>query len=331
MGEAPHRRRADDGRGLAADLDRFGFCVAEGVLGGGDLARARGAVERAAQAQEAAARPAAPDGGDGEEPARRDGDRWVLLIAGECGLDDLVAHPLALALARHLLGRRVQLSGFAAHAVDPGNRTMALHTDQWWLPPPAMPGEPPRRPGDATRAGHGGGGPGPARGPISPAAAINVMWALTDFTAGNGCTRLVPGSHLSGCGPPPGAGGGETVGAVTDAEPEPAFAEVAAGGIVAWDARIWHASGGNRSAAPRIGISATYCGPQFRQLQNHALALTPDAQAALSDEMRELLGFRLFSSYGATDDYRARFARPGYERARGAGRGGGGWWPGAGG
>ena len=318
MDEAPHRRRADDGQGLAADLDRFGFCIAEDVLGGNDLARARSIVERAAQ--EAAARPSAPDGDDGEEQARRDGDRWVLLIAGECGLDDLVAHPLALALARHLLGRRIQLSGFAAHAIDPGNRTMALHTDQWWLPPPVMPGEPPCRPGDATRAGNAGGGPGPARAPINPAAAINVMWALTDFTVDNGCTRLVPGSHLSGCGPP-GTGAGELPeGAVTSVPlpPHEVFAEVAAGGIVAWDARIWHASGGNRSAAPRIGISATYCGPQFRQLQNHALALTPGAQAALSDEMRELLGFRLFSSYGATDDYQARFARPGYERARGA-------------
>ena len=40
MDEAPHRRRADDRQGLAADLDRFGFCIAEDVLGGNDLARA---------------------------------------------------------------------------------------------------------------------------------------------------------------------------------------------------------------------------------------------------------------------------------------------------
>ena len=140
--EAPRRRRAHDRQGLAADLDRFGFCIAEDVLGADALARARRIVDQAAQECEATAR---PDGAGGEDRAH-DGDRWVLLIAGECGLDDLVAHPLALALARHLLGRRVQLSGFTAHAIDPGNRAMALHTDQWWLPAPALPSRPPRRP-----------------------------------------------------------------------------------------------------------------------------------------------------------------------------------------
>ncbi len=317
--EAPRRRKAHDRQGLAADLDRFGFCIAEDVLSSEALARARRIIDRAAQECEATAR---PDGSDGEDRAR-DGDRWVLLIAGECGLDDLVAHPLALALARHLLGRRVQLSGFTAHAIDPGNLAMALHTDQWWLPAPARPDQPPCRPGDVTRANGPVGGPDPEV-PINPAAAINIMWALTDFKAANGCTQLVPGSHLWGVSPPGagngGAGNGGMPPPVTNMAPSPPIvtvdAEVAAGGIVAWDARIWHASGCNRSAHPRIGLSATYCGPQFRQLQNHALALTPAAQAALSDEMKELLGFRLFSSYGATDDYRARFARPGYERAR---------------
>lgn len=314
--EAPRRRGAHDRQGLAADLDRFGFCIAEDVLGADALARARRIVDQTAQECEAAARPAAPD----SEDQARDSDRWVLLIAGECGLDDLVAHPLALALARHLLGQRVQLSGFTAHTIDPGNRAMALHTDQWWLPSPTPPGWPPDRPGNVTRASAYGDLPWPEEWPINPAAAINIMWALTDFTAANGCTQLVPGSHLSGGGPP-GTDDDLSEGAVTDRGPPPpppptVDAEVAAGGIVAWDARIWHASGCNRSAHPRIGLSATYCGPQFRQLQNHALALTPAAQAALSDEMEELLGFRLFSSYGATDDYRARFARPGYERAR---------------
>ena len=36
---------------------------------------------------------------------------------------------------------------------------------------------------------------------------------------------------------------------------------------------------------------------------------------SLSDEMRDLQGFRLWSSYGTTDDYDVEFARPGYESA----------------
>lgn len=53
-----------------------------------------------------------------------------------------------------------------------------------------------------------------------------------------------------------------------------------------------------------------------RQLRNFTLGLPPDVRASLSDEMRSLLGFRLWESYGATDDYDVEFARPGYESAR---------------
>ena len=284
---------------LEADLDRHGYCIAEDALDAGLLARAREVVDERSRAPRPTGRPAT----DVDEWAIREGDRWVLLIAGECGLDDLVAHPLALGLARHLLGRRVLLSGFTAHAVHPGNAAMALHTDQWWLPKPTLPGDDPFRPGDIARSVRCFGCPEPSRRPINPAVVVNAMWALTDFTAGNGCTRVVPGSHLSGVEPDPAA--------VWDT----VDAEVPAGGAVVWDARTWHASGRNASDAARIGISATYCGAQFRQLQNHALALRPTAFAGLSDEMRELLGFRLFSSYGATDDDKAMYARPGYLRA----------------
>ena len=290
-------RPSRDREALAADLDRHGYCIATDAMDGALLARARETVAR-----QAALRPAAEPDGGAEEWAARAGDRWILLIAGECGLDDLVAHPLALDLARRLLGRRIHLSGFTAHAVDPGNEIMALHTDQWWLPKPALPGERPWRPGDITRAVRCFGRPEPARRPINPAAAINVMWTLTEFTAANGCTRVVPGSHLSGAEPDP------------DSRWETVNAEAPAGAAIVWDARIWHASGRNTGDAARIGVSATYCGAQFRQLQNHALALRPSAHAALDDSMRELLGFRLNSSYGATDDSEADFARPGYLR-----------------
>ncbi len=224
-------------------------------------------------------------------------------MAGEHDLDDLVTHPHAVTLARHLLGEAFHLSGFSSHIVHPGNQVMDLHTDQWWMPQPVMPGEMSVMAGDITRDGQPHGRPTPAIYPINPAVVINVMWAITDFTATNGATRLVPGSHLSGVHPDP----VQTY--------DPVDAEVPAGGAVIWDARTWHASGRNDGNAPRVGITATYCGPQFRQLQNFTCGLTPEAQARLSDDLRGLLGFKLWSSYGATDDFEAKFARPGYERS----------------
>jgi hypothetical protein len=279
---------------LSADLERWGYCLAEGLLDPSALGRTIDAV-RATEARRT-----------GTDPARhydgRDGDQWLLLLAGEDGFEDLVTNRPALALVRHILGANVNLSGFSCHIVHPGNDVMGLHTDQWWLPQPVIPGAATVRPGDITRAVQPFGGPEQATGPINPAVVVNVMWALSDFSAKSGATRFVPASHLSGHHPDP-AVDWPTV-----------SAELPAGGAVIWDARTWHASGANTDNAPRMGITATWMGPQFRQQQNFPYALRPSAQAALSDELRALLGFRVWNDYGASDDFAAEFARPGYAR-----------------
>ena len=288
---------------LTGDLDRHGYCLAEGLLTGQQVDGVR-AILTDLEATSNGSLPGQDNTGDAQDWPQRGGDQWQLLMAGEDGLDHLVLHPTALAFAGHLLGAQFHLSGFSAHTVHPGNQVMDLHTDQWWLPQPVMPGEVAVKAGDIGRDHQPYGAPTPATWPINPPVVINVMWAVTDFTAACGSTRLVPGSHLSGLHPDPAA----TYDTVD--------AEVPAGGAVIWDARTWHASGRNDSNAARIGITATYCAPQFRQLQNFTCGLTPEAQAGLSDELRELLGFKLWSSYGATDDFEAAFARPGYERAK---------------
>ena len=237
--------------------------------------------------------------------SERSGDQWFPLKIGEHDLDYLIGNPIALAMARHLLGAHFHLSEFAAHIIQPGNRAMDLHTDQWWMPQPTTPGEPAIRPGDITREVQPHGRPVRAERPIGPAVVLSFMWAITEFTAANGATRLVPGSQLSGLHPDPACGYDEV------------GAEVPAGGAVIWDARTWHASGCNRSDTPRVGVQTSYCAVQFRQLRNFTLSLPPAVQASLTDEMRSLLGFRLWSSYGTTDDYDVEFARPGYDRAHG--------------
>lgn len=293
---ADQPRLSTDPRRLESDLDRFGYCLVEGLLAGDELRTVRAKLDtvEAERREDARAEPV-----DWE---RRDGDQWVLLLPSEDGLDRLLLDPLVLGLARHVIGERIHLSGFSSHIVHPGNQAMGLHTDQWWLPQPRLPGAEAVKAGNVTRATQPYGSPQPATHPIAPATAINVMWAITDFTAANGATRLVPGSHQSGRYPDP------------SATYETVDAEVPAGCAVAWDVRTWHASGSNGANAPRIGITTIYSAPQFRQLQNFPLALKPAAQAGLSDAMRELLGFKLWSSYGATDDFSATFARPGYER-----------------
>jgi ectoine hydroxylase-related dioxygenase (phytanoyl-CoA dioxygenase family) len=145
-----------------------------------------------------------------------------------------------MSLVEHLVGPDWLVSCVDAQIQHPGAGMMPLHIDQWWMPAPQLPGNPPARPA-ATRRGTGTSrDPSPAAGPIAPIACANVMWMVTDFTEENGATRLVPGSHLSGRQPDP------TV-------PHPVSTVAAtgpAGTAFAFDARLWHGASANHR--PRL-------------------------------------------------------------------------------
>ena len=244
---------------------------------------------------------------DHDYPAEAEGDevnQWVyqLVNKGEL-MRTLPTHPVASALARHVLGREYLLSSMDAHITYPGNLLMPLHADQWWMPPPMIPGEGYVRQGDITRSNVPTGQPEPAQHPITGPLIVNVMWAITDFTEANGATRIVPRSHLSGCSPAAGA------------DYDTVVAEVPAGSIVAWDGRTWHAAGLNVAGEPRVGVTTYFCGPMVRQLSNGVHGLRREVQDVVDDRLLGLLGFTPFSSYGMTDDPSAAIVRSGDETA----------------
>jgi hypothetical protein len=69
----------------------------------------------------------------------------------------------------------------------------------------------------------------------------------------------------------------------------------------------------NTTDEPRFGITATYCGPMFRQLTNFAIGTRDDVLREATPQLRKLLGFRIWSSYGGIDDNAVEFI----ERAEG--------------
>ena len=289
-----------DVRSACADLDRAGYCILTDVLPPGETEALRARVLEQAAAERALAL-------DHEYPAEADGDdvnQWVYALVNKgAGLRTLPVHPVAHALATHVLGASYLLSSMDAHITYPGNLEMPLHADQWWMPPPVVPGQPLVRQGDLTRASVATGAPEPSQTPIIGPLILNVMWMLTDFSPDNGATRLVPGSHLSGVSPDP-------------AVPHPAHqVDAPAGSIVAWDGRTWHASGLNTSTGPRVGLTTYFCGPMIRQLTNGVHALRSEVRAELDDEYLALLGFRPWASYGMTDDPSCAVAAPGDETA----------------
>jgi ectoine hydroxylase-related dioxygenase (phytanoyl-CoA dioxygenase family) len=173
------------------------------------------------------------------------------LLAKSRAFDPLITHPLVLALVEAWLGDDVQLSIATGITQLPGAPVQDLHRDDavYTVPRPHAP------------------------------FSLSVMWAIDDFTAENGATRLVPGSHRDDAGPVP--------------ERPTVQAEMPRGSCVLWDGGTLHGSGANRSEAARAGIAVIYNLAWLRQYENQYLALDRDTVRSLSPTYRSLLGYRV--------------------------------------
>eukprot|EP00752_Nemacystus_decipiens_P001117 g1117.t1 len=125
---------------------------------------------------------------------------------------------------------------------------------------------------------------------------IGVMWALCDFTAENGATRVVPGSHrfLRSWHLP------DVSGWVS--------AEMPKGSALFYLGSTWHGGGANRSNAPRTGLINTYSLGWLRQESNQYLETPPDIAARFSPRLRALLGY---TTHGAAEEDRIGVYRGG--------------------
>ena len=146
---------------VAAALAEQGVAIVERLE---PPARLAGALRELAPYVEAT-----PMGGDGF--AGRRTKRTGGLIARSPICRELVAHPFVLDVVGRVLGHA---SNFQLHltqliAIGPGEPAQLIHRDQWafdFFPFP---------PGYEVTC--------------------NTIWAMTDFTAANGATRVLPGSH----------------------------------------------------------------------------------------------------------------------------------------
>jgi hypothetical protein len=120
---------------------------------------------------------------------------------------------------------------------------------------------------------------------------LNMLVMLDDFTAENGATLALAGSHH-----------------VPEVPPEPFFRAHAeqliglAGDIVLFDSLVVHAAAPNRSAAPRRALTLCFGRPFMKPQMDWPRYLGPAAQAALSDTGRQLLGFHARSA-ASLDEY----------------------------
>ncbi len=271
---------------LKTNLDRFGYCIVDRAVEDERLKNLQNrlfeqaAVERTQHNM--------------KNPANTDPvNQWVgmLLNKGDVFFE-LVEHELYTALVEHLIGPGFLTSCVDAQIQHPGAGTMPLHTDQWWMPQPVLPTEPNPKSSGFARAQGSCLDPSPANRPIAPAAAVNAMWMITEFTEDNGATRVVPGSHLSGREPD--ASVPHKILSVPATGP--------AGTAFVFDARLWHGAAPNTTNESRFGVTTVSCGPQFRTLENYSRGLRPEVFERCSIERLKKLGLSAWSSYGHTGD-----------------------------
>jgi ectoine hydroxylase-related dioxygenase (phytanoyl-CoA dioxygenase family) len=130
-----------------------------------------------------------------------------------------------------------------------------------------------------------------------PALVCNTMWALTDFTADNGATRVVPGSHRADRSPDPTGDAEAEAGAIP--------AEMPAGSVLIWHGSLWHGGGANRTDGVRIGIAMNYCAGFVRQQENQQLGIPRAVAATFPERLKRLVGYgtyrRLIGHIDKTD------------------------------
>ncbi|KAA8887163.1 phytanoyl-CoA dioxygenase family protein [Nocardia colli] len=165
--------------------------------------------------------------------------------------DRIADHPRVLALLDRLFLPNYLLSMLQVINILPGEQAQMLHTDDGFYPLP--------RPRAALGAA--------------------TIWAIDDFTAENGATDIIPGSHLWAHRLPEAA------------EREPVVMK--AGSCVFFLGTLWHGGGANRSPKPRLAATAQYCEPWLRPQEAFTLSITRDTVRTVSEDIRRMLGYSI--------------------------------------
>ena len=177
------------------------------------------------------------------------------LIARSPASRDVIMDPLVLAVTDRALAHATnyQLHCTQVIEIGPGSAPQVIHRDQWafdMFPFPAG--------FDST---------------------FSTMWAITDFTAENGATRVIPGSH-------------QFEDKLTFELEDTIPAEMTAGSVLLYTGSTYHGAGPNTSEQTRTGLIVHYSLAWLRQEENQYLGVPQQVLDQLPEDLLRLMGYQ---------------------------------------
>jgi len=241
---APERTPAQDSmlRSRLDEIQEHGYCVIENAFSEQQVQRTRDELAPWLQ-QKLMGR----NDFEGEHS-----ERVYALLAKSPTIAEMIEHPAVLAIADALLEPNYLLSAALAINVHSGETPQPWHIDDGA--------------GDLAT-------PKP-RAPLG----VSAIWALDDFTATNGATEVIPGSHR------------------WDQDRLPKSDErvqvcMNKGSALVFAGSLVHRGGANTAETTRLAITPQYCQPWLRQIENMVLAVPPTVAEKYSVRVQQLLGY----------------------------------------
>jgi ectoine hydroxylase-related dioxygenase (phytanoyl-CoA dioxygenase family) len=231
---------------VAQRLTDDGYVVVTGMMPADDVRAARADLERVL-----AQTPTGRNPFEGYST-----QRIYALFAKTRTFDEAATDPMLAQVLDRVLGPH-QLSAPVGIRIGPGEKAQILHRDDAIYPVP----EP------------------------HPPLVVNTMWPLDEFTAENGATRFIPGSHRWEPGRTP------------TPDDEVVQAVMSPGSAMFYLGSLWHGGGANQTGDPRLGVILEFAAGWLRQQENHLLAVPRATVRELPERLQELLGYNIYPPF----------------------------------
>ena len=186
-------------------------------------------------------------------PKEAGADRLADLVNKGSVFDVFYSHPKVLAGIAAVLGDQIKLSSLNYRAAKPGMGLQKLHVD--WK--------------DGL--------------PHGQYRVCNSIWLLDDFTARNGATRVVPGSHLWDKLPQDEMPDQEA------SHPDEILIQGAVGSVFIFNSHTWHGGTTNQTDKLRRSMHSYFCTRDQNQQVDQRRYILPETKTRLADAACYLL------------------------------------------